>query len=92
MLFQSKTNQRNEEFQSDVSGSWGCEALWGGEWFQQSWVNISQGKPGMDSISPMELLLAVIAAAIWGPKWAGCTVCSNCDNEWLSIQGAVSAK
>ena len=40
-----------------------------------------QGKPGMDSIVPMELLPIVIAAAIWGPKWAGCTVRSSCDNE-----------
>ena len=29
----------------------------------------------------MELLLIVITAAIWGTKWAGCTVGSNCDNE-----------
>ena len=33
------------------------------------------------SIAPMELLPIVIAAAIWGLKWAGCTVRSNCDNE-----------
>ena len=82
MLFESKANQPDEELWSDASGSWGCGALWGGEWFQQSWVNIShQGKPGMDSITPMELLPIVIAAAIWGLKWAGCTVRSNCDNE-----------
>ena len=81
MPFESKANQPDEELWNDASGSWGCRVLWGGEWFQQSWVNISQGKPGMDSIAPMELLLIVIAAAIWSPKWAGCTMCSNCDNE-----------
>ena len=25
------------EFWSDASGSWGCGAVWGGEWFQVSW-------------------------------------------------------
>ena len=38
----------------------------------------------------MELLPIVIAAAIWGPKWAGCTVRSNCDNEavvWVINSG-----
>ena len=58
-------------------------------------VCVSQVKPGMDSIVPMELLPIVIVAAIYrwllqsqsgggpkvGPKWAGCTVCSNCDND-----------
>ena len=46
-----------------------------------SMVWVSQVKPGMDSIAPMELLPIVIAAAIWGPKWAGFTVRSNCHNE-----------
>ena len=38
----------------------------------------------MNSIAPMEPMEPipnVIAAAIWGPKWAGHTVRSNCDNE-----------
>ena len=64
MLFESKANQPDEELWIDVSGSWGCGGRRGGEWFQQLWVNISQGKPGNDSIAPMELLPIVIETAI----------------------------
>ena len=93
MIFESKANQPDEELWSGASGSWGCGALWGGEWFQQSWVNIPQGKPSMDSIASMELLPIVIAAAVWGLKWAGCTVVVTVTMKWwywLSIQGTVS--
>ena len=60
-----------------------------GEWFQQSWVNISQGKPGMDSIVSMEFFPIVIAAAIWGPAQCVVTVTMK---QWyrLSIQAAVN--
>lgn len=37
----------------------------------------------------MEMLPVLVAAALWGRKWKGLTVCSHCDNEAVvaSIQG-----
>ena len=81
LLFEGKASQPDEELLSDASGSWGCGALWGNDWFQCSWANTPHDNSGMDSIAPMELLPIVIAAAIWGPYWIGRTVRSNCDNE-----------
>ena len=61
---------------SDASGSWGCAAFHDKEWFQIQW------DPQTTSwhITLKELLPIVIAAAIWGNKWAGKTVRALCDN------------
>ena len=52
---------------SDASGSWGCGAVCGQEWFQLSW----DGKLEHSHISVKELTPIVIAVALWGKKWQG---------------------
>ena len=50
-----------------------------GNLFQISWKDHSDF---MDtSIAAKEMLPIVVAAAIWGKEWRGCTVEFNCDNE-----------
>ena len=55
------------EIWSDASGSWGCGAFWGPQWFQVQW----SGWPGFTgaSIAAKELLPIIVATAIWGPSW-----------------------
>ena len=67
------------EIWSDASGSWGCGAFWGPQWFQVQW----SGWPGFTgaSIAAKELLPIIVATAIWGPSWRGATVLCHCDNE-----------
>ena len=62
---------------SDASGRWGCGAFTdGGEWFQFSWP------PEWSAvhITSKELLPIVVACAVWGSKWQGCTIRCLCDN------------
>ena len=64
------------EVTSDASGNWGCGAFSSGEWFQLQWDS---------SMTPVhitvkELIPIVIAAMLWGHKWAGKTVRALCDN------------
>ena len=61
---------------SDASGSWGCGAWWGTKWFQLQWDKLSSSL----QIAVKELIPIVIAAAIWGQYWQGCSVVSYCDN------------
>ena len=62
---------------SDASGCFGC----GGfsiphGWFQAQWPDRWRDT----HITAKELLPVVIAAALWGDKWAGQCVCFNSDN------------
>lgn len=62
---------------SDASGSWGCGAFTStGCWFQlkfpDSWDDVH--------ITVKELLPIVLAAALWGHRWRGDSVCCRCDN------------
>ena len=54
------------EVWSDASGSWGCGAVWGPQWFQVQWSEW----PGFASasIAAKKLLPIIVAAAIWGPS------------------------
>ena len=61
------------EFLSDASGSWGCGAVWEMEWLQCPWN-------GDKGIATKELLPIVLAAAVWGNKWAHKHVLVECDN------------
>ena len=69
------------EIWSDTSGSWGCGAFWGSQWFQVQWSEW----PGFAgaSIAAKELQPIIKATAIWGPSWRGATVTAlcHCDNE-----------
>jgi len=62
---------------SDASGSWGCGAFSGPEWFQLKWA----GPIATAHIAVKEMVPIVIAAALWGSKWKGKTVRALCDNS-----------
>lgn len=61
---------------SDASGSWGCGAFSGADWFQLRWPDAIQER----HITVKELVPIVLAAALWGSKWRGKGVMSYCDN------------
>lgn len=64
---------------SDASGSYGCGA-YGPDvaaWFQLQWPDAWNGV----GIASKELVPIVIAAVLWGPRWASGHVCFHCDNE-----------
>ena len=73
-------NQRAPECDvvSDASGSWGCGAVFRGQWFQLEWKGL--GSTQGYGIMAKELFPIVVAAAVWGPEWAGKTVRARCDN------------
>ena len=52
---------------SDASGSWGCGAVCGKEWFHLSW----DGMLSHSHITVKELTPVVIAVAVWGQRWKG---------------------
>lgn len=62
---------------SDASGSWGCGAYYGTEWFHLAWP------PPLRSanIATLELIPVVIAVAVWGNSWRSAHVTCHCDNE-----------
>lgn len=62
---------------SDASGSWGCGAWHGREWFQLQWDERSVHLP----IMTKELLPIVLAVSVWGPRWKGHCVTCLCDNQ-----------
>ncbi|XP_019858872.1 PREDICTED: uncharacterized protein LOC109587091 [Amphimedon queenslandica] len=73
---------------SDASGSWGCGAFdqYHGSWFQlpwpASWAEVN--------IAAKELLPVVIAAAVWGRRWAGQRVLFLSDNT--AVVAALSSR
>ena len=52
---------------SDASGSWGCGAFWTKYWFSIKWCECSSDV----HITIKELLLMVVASAVWGEQWIG---------------------
>lgn len=78
----SAVNKVRPEFEvsiiSDASGSWGCGAMNGREWFQLQWAG--HGTSREQNITVKELLPIVLATALWGPGWSGKTVRAQCDN------------
>ena len=59
---------------SDASGSWGCGAWHGREWFQLRW----DARSAPLSIMLKELFPIVLA---WGPAWGSHSVVVHCDNQ-----------
>ena len=51
----------------------------GKQWFQLEWAGL--GVTQSYGIVAKELLPIVVAAAVWGPVWAGKTVRARCDNQ-----------
>ena len=66
-----------EVLASDASGSWGCGAYCGQNWFQIKWA----GLMATSHITVKELAPIVVASAIWGSSWKGLTVKVLCDNK-----------
>ena len=62
---------------TDASGSYGCGGYFAPNWFSLQWPSL-----WADSIiSVKELVLVVLAAALWGMHWRGLTVCFHSDNS-----------
>ena len=70
--------RKREEIWSNASGSWGCAAYWGDQWFQLQWSEF----PGIADkcIASKELLPILTAAAVWGRQWERSGVKFHCDN------------
>ena len=62
---------------SDASGSWGCGAYSGKEWFQLQWPTTMPGC----HISVKEMIPVVIAAVVWGQHWRGLSIRFHSDNS-----------
>ena len=67
------------EMVSDASGKWGCGAAFESHWFQLKWQGL--GNTQALDITAKELLPIVLAAAVWGQKWAGSGIIARCDNR-----------
>ena len=71
---------------SDASGSWGCGAFSGSNWFQLQWNTNLLSK----SITVKEMVPIIIAAAIWGKLWRGKLIICHCDNQ--SVVAVIKAR
>ena len=76
MFMQVKRDVPDVVVTSDTSGSWGCGAFSGSQWFQLQWNSALEGS----HITLKELVPIVLAAGIWGKQWIGKTVLAQCDN------------
>ena len=61
---------------SDASGTWGCGAFVGTQWFQAEWPVEWQDY----NIACKEMAPILFAAATWGAGWSGHCVCFKSDN------------
>lgn len=77
MLKGRRVHNRVVEVWSDASGSWGCGAVWEVQWIQVEWKELPSFAHA--TIAPKELLLIVVAMAIWGHVWSGSHVICHCD-------------
>ena len=76
MLWDSSMRSPDYNLFSDASGSWGCGAYWGFQWFHLKWPDHLQSLP----IAIKELTPVVIAAAIFGRQWRGHLIQFSVDN------------
>lgn len=77
LLWDLGLQQPNLQVYSDASGSWGCGAFLDPLWFHIEWPARLQPL----SIAVKELCPVVLAAAIFGQRWAGKVVQFVVDNE-----------
>ncbi len=75
-ILQERSNNKMVSLTSDASGSWGCGAYWDTKWFMFKW----SGPVAECHIMTKELVLIVMATALWGEEWWGQTVQVWCDN------------
>ena len=77
------------EVASDASGSWGCGAHWGSQWLQVPWHDQSKQM----SIAAKEVVVIIIAVAVWGHQWQGkCVLCRSDNMAAVSVINARTAK
>ena len=62
--------------QTDASGSWGCGAAWGSQWFQWQWPDNWKET----NIMAKELTAIAISCVVWGPELAKQRILVQCDN------------
>ena len=62
---------------SDASGSWGCGAWHGDEWFQLQW----RADSAHLSIAEKEMIPIILACAAWGSAWGNHQITCFCDNQ-----------
>ena len=67
----------------DVSGSWGCGAWFGSQWFQVPWPSHSV----LSTPVLRELYAIGIACAVWGQDWSGRLVLCHSDNAAAVTHG-----
>ena len=77
MMYQANRENCSVALVSDASGSWGCGAFCGEDWFQFQWPESLQDY----QITVKELIPIVLAAAVWGKDWLGKNVMAYCDNS-----------
>ena len=76
MLWDSSIRSPEYNVFSNVSGSWGCGAYWGFQWFHLKWPDHLQSLP----IAIKEFTPVVIAAEIFGRQWRGHLIQFSIDN------------
>ena len=68
---------------SDAAGSVGCGAIWSPHWLQMKWSDTGTQPAcsgGAEEITFQELLLIVLACAVWGERWHDSSVQVCCNN------------
>lgn len=78
ILREFRASDPDIEIYSDASGSWGCGALWGTQWFQLEWGDLPVAH---ESIAAKELLPVLIACIVWGKDWEGLSIRCYSDNQ-----------
>ena len=84
MLREYRPRRADFEIWMDVSGSFGCGAVWGKRWLQAEWSKTYAEAPqewGEDGITLKELVPIIMSCAIWGPQWRQSSILVHCDNE-----------
>ncbi len=77
MMFTGGPHSPDATVTSDASGTWGCGAYLGKEWFMLEWTESFREL----HITVKELAPIVIAAIVWGPTWRGMSIRAKCDNS-----------
>lgn len=67
----------NHHLYTDASGSLGCGAWSGHNWFQYLWLEAFTERP----IATKELLPIVLACIVWRVGWRNQCVLAHCDNQ-----------
>ena len=77
MMYRADYQRCSTSNSSNASGNWGCGAFSGGKWFQIKWPQTLQAS----HITVKELVLIILAVAVWGCEWAGQNIMALCDNS-----------